>query len=358
MAAQLRTLLRLDLDAVDWRKGLTGLVAIAIAIAIVAVLGEAGMAAGLAMLFVILADQPGPLRARALGVAVITLGGSAIAFVAIWAGIELTWVALLLTFLVTALGTLVAGYGPAYAIRGLLLSVWAIVALSLGGELELAISLTIAFAIGGLIAAVIIWLRARALPEPSLDEQVVTASRTLGELVRSPLGWFSLLRAGAATLALALGIALFPAHMIWGALTVLIVMRPKAGETVAVGVLRTIGTLVGIIAAEALLLVAGGDDPVLFFGLVVSGFGMSALAKVNYAVMVAFLTALLVFASELLADAGESAAVDRLLATIMGAAIAFIAIALGRWILARQSGVDRVTDEATGPVAPADDVPG
>jgi uncharacterized membrane protein YccC len=356
--AQLRGLLKLDLDAIDPRSGLTVLIAIAIAIALVLAFGTAGMAAGLAMLFAILADQPGPLRARALGVAVMTVGGAAIAFVALWAGTELAWAALLLTFVVTAIGTLVAGYGPSAAVRGLLLAVWAVVALSLGGELDLAISLTVAFAVGGLIAALIIWLRSRAVPEPSLEDQVEVASQSLGQLVRSPLGWFSLLRAAATTLALALGIVLFDAHPIWAALTVLIVMRPKAGETVVVGVLRTVGTLVGIIAAEAVLLVAGTGDAVLLLGFLVAGFGMGALAKVNYAVMVAFLTALLVFASELLAGAGESAAVDRLLATIMGAVIAFAAIGIGRWIMTRGSSVDPTTGAAAGPDEQTGDVPG
>ncbi len=358
MMAQVRELLTLDLEAVDLKKGLTVLVAIAIAIAIAVVFGTAGMAAGLAMLFAILTDQPGPLRARALGLAVMTLAGSAIAFVALWAGTDLAWVALLLTFVVTALGTLVAGYGHAAAIRGLLLAVWAVVALSLGGELDLAISLTVAFAVGGLIAALIIWLGARALPEPPMEEEVEDASQAFVELLRSPLGWFSLLRAAAVTLALALGIAFFPAHPIWGALTVLIVLRPKAGETVAVGVLRTVGTLLGIIAAEGVLVIAGSDEPVLFLGIVVAGFGMGAFMKVNYAVMVAFLTALLVFASELLADAGQRAAIDRLLATIMGAVLAFIALGIGRWIMTRRARPSQAAAKSDAPPRQTDDVPG
>jgi len=324
----------------------------------VVALGTAGMAAGRAMLFTILADQPGRLRARALGVATMTLGGSAIALVALWAGTELTWVALLLTFVATALGTLVAGYGPAAAIRGLLLAVWAVVALSIGGELDLAMRLTVAFAVGGLIAALIIWLRARTLAEPPMEEQVEVASQALGQLVRSPLGWFSVLRAAATTLALAIGIALFPAHPIWAALTVLIVLRPKAGDTVAVGVLRTLGTLLGILGAETAIVIAGGDEPILFLGLVVASFGMGAFAKVNYAVMVAFLTALLVLASELLADAGESAAVDRLLATIVGAVLAFITLGIGRWILTRRARAHQTTGETDVPAGPEDGVPG
>ena len=120
-------------------------------------------------------------------------------------------------------------------------------ALSFGGDTESAIELAVAFSVGGVIAAAIIWLRTRALPEPSIEVKAKAATRTLGDLARSPLGWFSLLRASAAALAMALGAVLFPDHAIWAALTVLLVMKPKAGETVAAGVLRTLGTLAGVV---------------------------------------------------------------------------------------------------------------
>lgn len=359
MAAQLRELLRLDRSAVDLRKGLTGLAAIAIAIAFLAIFKTAGLAAGLALLFTIQADQPGPLRTRAVGILVMTLGGSAIAFVAIWAGTETAWAAILLTFAVTVIGTLVAGVGAAAATRGLLLSIWAVVALSLGGELEAAVNLTIAFAAGGIIAAAIIWLRTRAMAEPPIADEEEAVASSLGQLLRSPLGWFALLRASAVTLAMALGIAFFPAHPTWAAITVIIVMRPKAGETIAVGVLRTLGTVLGLVAAALALFIFGHTDAVLFVGFLVAGFGMAALAKVNYAIMVACLTALLVFATELVSGTGESAAVDRLLGTIAGAAIAFVAIGIGRWILARQGGVSTaVVGVGDGAAQPGDEVPG
>ena len=60
--------------------------------------------------------------------------------------------------------------------------------------------------------------------------------------------------------------------------------------------------------------------------------------------MVAFLTALLIFGTELVAGTGERAADDRLLATIMGAVIAIIAMGIGRWIAARRE-AESPTDE-------------
>jgi hypothetical protein len=335
MAAQLRELLRLDLEAVDLHKGLTGLASILAFGIFMAIFGNIGMVAALATLFVILADHPGPLRDRGIGVLIMTVVGSLIALIGVWAGLQHVIVAALLTFVVVALATLAAGFGAALAARGMLLSVWAVVAISLAGETETALQLAIAFAGGGLIAAAVIWLRARAMPEPSLEVETEAAAHTFEEIVRSPLGWFALLRAAAAGLAMWLGAVLFPEHAIWAALTVILVMKPRAGETMASGLLRTIGTLVGVLVAEAIIVVNGGEAVVVLVGFLFAAFGMAALQKVNYAIFVACLTALLVLSDQLASGTGEATATDRLLATLLGAAIAFIAIGIGRAILGR-----------------------
>jgi len=350
MLAQLRTLLTLDLDAIDVRKGVMGVVAIGIVVIFVAIFGTVGMTAGLAALFVIMADQPGSLRDRSLAIVLTTVLGALIALVAVWAGTSHVWVATLLTFVVTGVATLVSGFGPGAAVRGLLLSIWAIVALTFGGDTESAVQLAVAFALGGVIAAGIIWLRDRALPEPSAEVEVKAATRTLGDLARSPLGWFSLLRASAAALAMALGALLFPEHAIWAALTVMLVMKPKAGEAVAAGVLRTLGTLAGVVAAEVVLDISNGQDAVIIIGFLIAAFGMAAFKKVNYAIFVLFLTALLVLSQALIGESADTAATDRLLATIIGAVIAFIGIGVGRWALARSTedgggAPDPTTDE-------------
>lgn len=350
MLAQLRTLLTLDLDAIDLRKGVMGTVAVGIVVIFVAIFGTVGMTAGLAALFVIMADQPGSTRDRAVAVLLMTVFGALIALVAVWAGTSHVWVATLLTFVVTGVATLTSGFGPGAAVRGLLLSIWAIVALSFGGDMESAIELAVAFSVGGVIAAAIIWLRTRALPEPSIEVKAKAATRTLGDLARSPLGWFSLLRASAAALAMALGAVLFPDHAIWAALTVLLVMKPKAGETVAAGVLRTLGTLAGVVAAEVVLAISGGEDAIVIVGFLVAAFGMAAFKKVNYALFVLFLTALLVLSQDLIGESADTVAIDRLLATILGAVIAFIGLGIGRWILARRpasgsSGAGPINDD-------------
>jgi hypothetical protein len=335
---------------------LSGLLVLGIAAAIVVVFGPPGVIAGLAALFVIMTDRPGPLRARGLAVVLMTGLGAVIGGLALWSGTENVWMAAILTFVVAAAGTLAAGLGHSAATRGLLLTIWAIVALSFGGDVDVAVELTFAYVAGGLIAAAVVWLRARADAGPSMAEQVET--RRFEHILRSPLGWFAVLRATAAALAMASGAVLFPAHPIWAALTVVVVMRPKAGESVAIGVLRTIGTLAGVVVAEVVLALSGGEDVVILLGSLAAGFGAAALGRVNYAVSVGCLTALLVLASELVSASGQSAAVDRLAETILGAIIAFGAMAIGRWFLAREKAAGEA-DPAIGRLSEQEDeVPG
>ena len=73
----------------------------------------------------------------------------------------------------------------------------------------------------------------------------------------------------------------------------------------------------------------------MLIGFLLAALGMAALQKVNYAVFVACLTALLVLADQLARGTGEATATDRLLATLLGAAIAFIGIGIGPALLGR-----------------------
>ena len=354
MTAQLRQLMRLDLERIDLRKGVLGLGAILAFGVFVAIFGNIGMVAALATLFAIVADQPGPLRARGLGALIMTGIGSIIALVGTWAGPEHVVVAALLTFVVVLLATLVAGLGQALAVRGMLLSVWAVVAISFADGPETAMQMAIAYLGGGLIAAAIIYLRTRALPEPSLAEEAEDATRTFEQVLSSSFGAFALLRALAAGLAMWAGATLFPEHAIWAALTVILVMKPRVGETVASGVLRAGGTVIGVLAAEALILASGGETAFVLIGFLLAAIGMAALQKVNYAVFVACLTALLVLSEQLATGTGEATAADRLWATLLGAAIVFIAIAIGR----AMHGKPVMSTEPDPPENGADPTPG
>lgn len=112
-------------------------------------------------------------------------------------------------------------------------------------------------------------------------------------------------------------------------------MKPRAGQAIAAGLLRTVGTVLGVIVAEVLIALSGGDQTAAFVGFVLAALAMAALQRVNYAIFVACLTALLVLAEQLATGTGEATATDRLLATLLGAAIAFVAIGLGRLLVGR-----------------------
>ena len=328
-------ILELDLDAVDLHKGLRGLAAIGISVIFVAAFGTVGVTAGLAALFVIVADSPGRPRDRTVGVLVVTLVGSAIALIGTWAGTTHFLVAATLIFIITVAGTISAGLGRSWAIRGLLLSIWAVIALGLAGEEQAAIGLAMAFALGGMFAAAILLVTGRNTPQVSIEVEASAATRTLESIIHSPLGSFAVLRGGAVGIAVPLGAWLFPDHPVWAALTVLLVLRPAVGETVRVGVQRTLGTIAGVLLAEGMIILGDGSDVVLLAALLAAAFAMTALQSVNYAVFVLLLTAVLVLTQELLGLSAQATASDRLLATILGALIAFGGIAFAYLIQRR-----------------------
>ena len=110
-------------------------------------------------------------------------------------------------------------------------------------------------------------------------------------------------------------------------------MRPKVGEAVEAGVLRTIGTVGGALIAAAVLALADRSEVVISAAFMVGAFATVALKKVNCAVFVLFLTAVIVLTEALLGEDAEAAGVERLVATVLGALIAFLGIGLGRAIL-------------------------
>jgi uncharacterized membrane protein YccC len=101
-------------------------------------------------------------------------------------------------------------------------------------------------------------------------------------------------------------------------------------------VLRTLGTLAGVLLAEGIFGIAGGSDTAVVVAFVAAAFGMMALQQVHYAIFVLCLTALLVLLQELLGEDADRAAKDRLLATLLGAGISFASLALGRLVIRRR----------------------
>ena len=191
----------------------------------------------------------------------------------------------------------------------------------------------LAFLLGGAIATLVLWVQSRGQsPEPIEDvgERMV---KSFDELIRSPLAAIAVVRASAVAIGTVVGIVWFPEHPAWPALTVLLVMTSKPGEAIGAGLLRSFGTLLGVLAAELVVGIAGGTEAILLLFFLLAAFGMFAFKNVAYWVYVLFLTAVLVLIQALTgADAGAAAA-DRLVATALGATIAFIGIGIGRLVI-------------------------
>lgn len=344
MVPRARRALEVDLDEVSVRRGLIGALIVLVTFFLLASFGQLGLTGALAALMVIIADQPGSARERWTGVLVVTALGSAIAFLAAWAGNEHIGVITLVAMGITALGTLTSAFGRVVAVRGLVLSLWAVVALSFAGLDEPAFKLAVAFLVGGLVATAILWTAARLVPRESAATEAEPVSRSLDTLIHTPLAAYALVRSVAVGIAIVLGLTWFPQHPIWPALTVLLVMRPRLGEAFAAGVLRTMGTLGGVLLAEAVVLVAGDSEPIIFAAFVLAAFAMAAVHKANYVLFVLFVTMLIILAGALLGGDVVSAATQRVAATILGAIVALAGIAVERVVFARHRGSDTVME--------------
>jgi uncharacterized membrane protein YccC len=117
-------------------------------------------------------------------------------------------------------------------------------------------------------------------------------------------------------------------HGYWAALTVLIVLRPDYGSTLQRGLQRAGGTLVGAGLGVATALLGNLSSTALLIGMGVSLFAAFAVFTVNYLFYAVFLTDFVVV---LLAIAGLPAdvtAVDRLIGTGVGTALAIAAYIL------------------------------
>jgi hypothetical protein len=273
-----------------------------------------------------IADQPGSLRSRLIAVASFTVGGSLLAFAGAWAGTSHTLVAGALMTVIVYLATVAAALGKPAAVRGLLMAIWVILALALSGTVDAPVELALAFLVGGALAGVGVWIYGSIRPSPSSgDKRPPLISTLVGELW-TPLGQFALIRGLSTGLATYLGSVVFPDFPIWVAVSVLVILQAERGATIQIGLLRTAGTLLGVLTASATLVVIGDSQTAVSAAFLLSGFAMIAFQKVNYAMFALFLTTMLVFALHVTGDDATAGGTARLFATLIGAAIAFAAI--------------------------------
>jgi hypothetical protein len=330
-----------DRDRVDWRKALGGVLAIAIAVWGMGEVGVEGLTAGIAALMVTAAGGKGDLRSRLIRMGRFTLLGTALGALAL-ANDENGWAAMLILGIVAYVGTMASALGHGYAKRGVLLTLWALLALIFGAQDPATGAASLAFFAGGATAMFVtlvrIWIGAVDAGASDPDDPPLPDHpfRTVTTAMRGQLGVYALLRAVALALAIGLGYWLIPEYRMWAAITVVVVAQPHVGEAVNVAIQRTVGTAIGAAAAVVVAQVLPQNDNAVAVAFLVSGFFLVAFQGANYVLFATFLTAMLVFAQRLVQGDAFDAGVARLEATLLGAVIAVGLLWLAGWIWDRR----------------------
>lgn len=113
----------------------------------------------------------------------------------------------------------------------------------------------------------------------------------------------------------------------WLLLTVLFVCQPSFSETRKRFVQRTIGTLAGIAIGYPLLLSVESISIQIFF-LLLSAFLFFCYLRTNYGLSVVFITVFVVFVFNILTGTGVSILPHRIIETLSGCALSFLAITI------------------------------
>jgi len=235
--------------AVDWfqvqlKRALGGLGAVLLIIAFIGVTGDIAFSVAFVAVFTTAAAGDGSMRQRLPGMIRFVVFGMLVGGLAFLSTDNAAEAAIVLG-IVTYLTTLGAAYGPATARRGMYLTLWALFSLLLGSADTSALAAGLAFLVGGAIAIATTALRLALQGNGSADDPAPTSGIRLTDVVRGRLGVLSGFRAAAVSIAVLLGFWWFPAYPLWVAITVIVIIRPSAGQTFEVAVQRTLGTAIG-----------------------------------------------------------------------------------------------------------------
>jgi uncharacterized membrane protein YccC len=112
----------------------------------------------------------------------------------------------------------------------------------------------------------------------------------------------------------------------WVPLTILVILRPDFGTTLQRGVLRMAGTVVGLLLATALVHWVPGGQWWQIALIFVFCFGARLAGPANFGLSAVSLSALVVVLLEVSGVAAHTTLVDRAVATVVGGAIAMVAV--------------------------------
>lgn len=333
-----------DILGIDWgqvrfKRALSGLVAILVALTFISVAGTVTLIVIIATLFNVAAADDGPMSHRWVTMAEFTVAGAIVGGLAFWSFESAVGVAIVLG-IATYLGTLVSAFGQRAARAGLFLTLWAVIAMMLGTADTSPLAVSGAFVVGGVIALAITALRLRFSDEDDADDDEATVGEVEDEDVappgstwmrlrwasRGPMGEFAILRTSAVVLSTLVGFWIAPEYGYWAPMTVIIVVKPSSSQTVSVAVQRTLGTALGALIAVAAVQQLPTSDAYAVIGFVVSAFFMVAFMNANYTLFAAFLTSTLVFAVRIAQADAYDAGIERVFATLAGAAISLVIV--------------------------------
>lgn len=332
-------ILHVDWEQVRLKRAISAFISMLLVAAVLGALGDQVAAALVATLFVTAAGGNGTLAERLPGMIQFTIAGALLGGLALWST-ESGILAAIVLGVATYLGTLAAAEGPTAARAGIYLTIWPAFALMLGSTDTEPWTVVVGFLAGGVVAIVFTSIRlrmsnkdeAKDIDQPEELDEVPgdhpTFVHRFVAATRSPIGVFALIRSAAVVLAVVLGLWLLPDYPLWAAITVIVVVKPSASQSFSTAIQRTLGTAIGVAVALAFASVLPRSDAAVALAFLISGALMIAFDNANYTLFAAFLTTTLVFGQRLAqADAFE-AGWERLIATVLGAAIAMAVIAI------------------------------
>jgi hypothetical protein len=315
----LHEVVEIDLDQLDLRSALVGVAVLTVALVFVGVLGPAGMAAGIAALFVIAGSSGEGAESSAEHAMFIVAG--AVVTLAVGYAADSTAAATAVVGLVAWASSLGALRGPVAAAHGAYLLMWAVLTLAIVDSEATVPTMAGAFVVGGLLALAGLWVADRLPAERPQRVAPVDPDRAGTQRV-------AVVRGAGAALCVALGFLWFPDHVSWAVLTFVLVLRPPRAAAIVTGVGRTLGTVAGVLVGMATAGLVGDSTLSLVVAFGLCAFAMLATTGVNYAVSTTFLTALLLLAQRLIQEDLFAAGWERLAATALGVVAAFAGIAV------------------------------
>jgi len=179
---------------------------------------------------------------------------------------------------------------------------------------------------GGLQWAFIITSWRLGSPKEAAHDVRLRGYLRLGRLklhLAGPRVYFALQTAAAATAALALARSLQLPNGYWAPMTALLVIRPSFNETLGRGLARFIGTLIGAGLATLAAALLRPNAEVTAVLVVVFAWSAYSLRRLHYAALTACITACIVFLLALAGLPEPANAWHRIVATLIGGAIAF-----------------------------------